>query len=77
MRRCVGAGWALPRGAAGAILNGANEEAVSQFLAGKIGFLEIPKLVEAAMDRQTPGEVTLEAILEADREARAYVEAVV
>lgn len=60
-----------------AAANGANEQAVALFLQGKIGFLEIPKLVEAAMDRQTPGEVTLEAILEADREARAYVEAVV
>lgn len=60
-----------------AAANGANEQAVALFLQGKIGFLEIPKLVEAAMARQTPGEVTLEAILEADREARAYVEAVV
>ena len=60
-----------------AAANGANEQAVALFLQGKIGFLEIPRLVEAAMDRQTPGEVTLEAILEADREARAYVEAVV
>lgn len=60
-----------------AAANGANEQAVALFLQGKIGFLEIPKLVEAAMDRQIPGEVTLEAILEADREARAYVEAVV
>ena len=60
-----------------AAANGANEQAVALFLQGKIGFLEIPKLVEAAMARETPGEVTLEAILEADREARAYVEAVV
>ena len=60
-----------------AAANGANEQAVALFLQGKIGFLEIPKLVEAAMARQTPGEVTLEAILEADREARACVEAVV
>ena len=56
-----------------AALNGANEAAVSLFLEGKIGFLDIPRLVEAAMDRQDPGVVTLEAVLEADREARAFV----
>lgn len=56
-----------------AAANGANEQAVSLFLEGKIGFLDIPRLVEAAMDRQDPGVVTLEAVLEADREARAFV----
>lgn len=53
--------------------NGANEQAVALFLEGKIGFLDIPRLVEAAMDRQDPGVVTLEAVLEADQEARAFV----
>lgn len=56
-----------------AAVNGANEQAVALFLEGKIGFLDIPRLVEAAMDRQDPGVVTLEAVLEADREARAFV----
>ena len=56
-----------------AAANGANERAVALFLEGKIGFLDIPRLVEAAMDRQAPGVVTLEAVLEADREARAFV----
>ena len=55
-------------GTAGAILNGANEEAVSQFLEGKIGFLDIAEQVARAMDQvpvvQRP---TLEDILEADR----------
>lgn len=61
-----------------AAANGANEQAVALFLEGKIGFLQIPELVEAAMNRQsgkTP--VTLEGVLEADREARAFVEAAV
>ena len=58
-----------------AAANGANEQAVALFLQGKIGFLEIPRLVEAAMDRQAPGEVTLEGVLAADREARAFVKA--
>lgn len=56
-----------------AAANGANEQAVALFLEGKIGFLDIPRLVEAAMGRQDPGVVTLEAVLEADREARAFV----
>ena len=56
-----------------AAANGANEQAVALFLEGKIDFLDIPRLVEAAMDRQAPGVVTLEAVLEADREARAFV----
>lgn len=56
-----------------AAANGANEQAVALFLEGKIGFWDIPRLVEAAMDRQDPGVVTLEAVLEADREARAFV----
>ena len=60
-----------------AAVNGANEQAVALFLQGKIGFLEIPRLVESAMDRQSPGNVTLEEVLAADREARAFVEAAV
>ncbi len=60
-----------------AAANGANEQAVALFLQGKIGFLEIPRLVESAMDRQSPGNVTLEEVLAADREARAFVEAAV
>ena len=56
-----------------AAANGANEQSVALFLEGKIGFLDIPRLVEAAMARQAPGVVTLEAVLEADREARAFV----
>lgn len=56
-----------------AAANSANEQAVALFLEGKIGFLDIPRLVEAAMARQAPGIVTLEAVLEADQEARAFV----
>lgn len=58
-----------------AVLNGANEAAVACFLSGKIGFLEIAQLVESAMDAhnviQTP---SVEAILEADKWAREYVQ---
>ncbi len=61
-------------GTAGAILNGANEGAVAQFLAGKIGFLDIPAKVEKALSRikavQNPA---MQDILDADRAAREVV----
>lgn len=56
-----------------AAANGANEQAVALFLQDKIGFMDIPRLVESAMDRQEPGEVTLENVLAADQEARDFV----
>lgn len=61
-------------GTAGAILNGANEAAVAQFLAGEIGFLDIGDKVAQAME-QVPVKFdpTLEDVLEADRAARAAV----
>lgn len=61
-------------GTACAILNAANEEAVGLFLAGQIGFYDIPRLVEKARASvpvtQAPD---LEEILAADREARRAV----
>ena len=61
-------------GTAGAILNGANEAAVGQFLAGKIGFLDIPAKVEKALFQikavQNP---SMQDILDADQAAREIV----
>lgn len=61
-------------GTACAILNGANEEAVGLFLAEKIGFSDIPRLVEAARAavavQQDP---SLEDILAVDQAARQAV----
>ena len=58
-------------GTAGAILNGANEAAVAQFLEGKIGFLDIAEKVAQAMEKvpviADPG---LLDVLEADAAAR-------
>ena len=55
-------------------MNGANEEAVALFLADKIGFYDIYRLVAQAVEQvpfiQNP---TLEQILEADRLARLSV----
>ena len=61
-------------GTACAVMNGANEEAVALFLDDKIGFYDIYKLVSGAVEA-VPNvmEPTLEDILEADRQARAYV----
>ena len=61
-------------GTAGATLNGANEAAVDQFLAGKIGFLDIAAKVERALSRikavQNP---SMQDILDADAAAREEV----
>lgn len=66
--RALDAGGTLP-----AVLNGANEIAVARFLAGELSFLEIPALIERAMDAYTiQYEYTLEELLEADAWARAF-----
>ncbi len=68
---CAGTG-----GTAGAILNGANEVAVGRFLREEIAFGDIYPLVAGALEhvpvRQEP---TLEEVLEADRQARAWAQA--
>ena len=61
-------------GTAGAILNGANEAAVSLFLDGTIGFLDIADRVERAMDQvKVVQDPTMTQILEADQAAREAV----
>ena len=63
-------------GAMSAVLNAANEQAVALFLEERIGFLDIPRLIEQACDRfvnQNTSQPTLEDILEADRWARQAV----
>jgi len=58
-------------GTAGAILSGANEEAVGQFLAGKLRFLEIADRVERAMQSvPVVREPSITDIIEADKAAR-------
>ena len=76
--RAVDLGYqAIARGGAGgAILNAANESAVQAFLDGRIRFGQIVPLVEDVLNQapQTT-EVTLDALLEADRWARRQVDA--
>ncbi|MFT4257918.1 MAG: 1-deoxy-D-xylulose-5-phosphate reductoisomerase [Pseudoxanthomonas sp.] len=68
-RQAMDAGGTSP-----AVLNAANEVAVSAFLQGQIGFLCIPALVEAALAAQpaTPPESSLDALLATDGWARAF-----
>lgn len=54
-----------------ATLNAANEEAVRLFLAGKAGFLAIPRIIESVMNKhKIIVAPDLAALLEADQEAR-------
>ncbi|MDI1252107.1 1-deoxy-D-xylulose-5-phosphate reductoisomerase [Thermomonas sp.] len=59
-------------GTAPAVLNAANEEAVSAFLQGRIGFLSIPETVAATLDAvpMQPAD-SLDTLLAADSQARA------
>ena len=58
-------------GTAPAMLNAANEEAVSAFLQGRIGFLSIPETVAATLDALPPQPAgSLEDLLAADAAAR-------
>lgn len=57
-----------------AAANGANEESVKLFLAGKIKFADIAQLNEEAMlSACKKAEITLDDVLMADRDAREYV----
>ena len=62
-------------GCAGAVLNAANEAAVEAFLAGRISFGHIARLVEGAMGGLGAGTMSsLADCLTADNEARKFVE---
>ncbi|MBO1350506.1 MAG: 1-deoxy-D-xylulose-5-phosphate reductoisomerase [Hormoscilla sp. GUM202] len=79
---CMGLAYAAGRagGSMAAVLNAANEQAVSLFLEEKIRFLDIPRVIESACDRHL-GELchhpTLDDIIAADRWARQAVLAAV
>ena len=60
------------------VLNAANEIAVAAFLEGKISFVAIPRVVDAAMQHHTIKScTTLDDILEVDRRARETTAAVI
>jgi 1-deoxy-D-xylulose-5-phosphate reductoisomerase len=59
-----------------AVLNAANEQVVALFLSEKIGFLDIPHLIETVCDRfssQNTAEPSLDDIINADQWARQAV----
>ncbi len=56
------------------VLNAANEEAVSQFLSGQIGFCQIADRVEAALDQHENTVISAVGdILEVERKTREYL----
>lgn len=57
-------------GTAPAVLNAANEVAVAEFLAGRIAFPRIWEIVADVLERGAGAGSDLDALLEADREAR-------
>lgn len=61
-------------GAAAAVFNAANEQAVALFLDGTLSFVDIPRAIESALERLAglPGG-TREALLAADAAARHHV----
>ena len=67
-REAVRRGGTMP-----AVMNAANEAAVGLFLNRKIGYLDIVRQIEAAMNRHTPVAPTPQNILQADADARAFV----
>jgi 1-deoxy-D-xylulose-5-phosphate reductoisomerase len=54
-----------------AVLNAANETAVEAFLQGRLGFLQIPRVIQETMDRHHPADPkSLDNILQADAWAK-------
>ena len=71
--RCIDLALEAARigGSMPAVLNGANEIAVESFLEGRIGFLDIPDIIEKAMGAHGPYAIdTIEKVTEADEWAR-------
>jgi len=71
---CLGLAYQVARrgGAAPVALNGADEVAVAAFLAGRIGFLDIPRIIATVLDRVAAAPAdTLEQVVAADTAARS------
>ena len=71
--RAIKCGGTMP-----AVMNGANETAVSAFLDDKIGFLAIADIIEKTMDSYTVKyDYSVEDLVEADRWAKDYSSALI
>ena len=65
--RALGEGESMP-----AVMNAANEVAVEEFLAGRISYLQIARLIEKTMDAHKASQISsIEEVLEADEWGRA------
>jgi 1-deoxy-D-xylulose-5-phosphate reductoisomerase len=65
-------------GAAPIVLNAANEIAVESFLSAKIGFLDIPRIVEQTMEKADSVPLhSLADVIEIDEEARAWASSLI
>ena len=61
-----------------AVYNAANEQAVEAFHDGKIGFLQILDVISEAINSHSPsGELSLDAVLDAERWARATADSLI
>ena len=77
---CLGLAYRAGRvgGIAPAWLNGANEVAVAAFLERRIRWVDIPDVIEAALDECPPSDpVSVDDVLEADRGGREMAEAAI
>lgn len=71
-RRALSQGGLYP-----AALNAANEVAVGAFIAGEIGFLDIMRLAEQALDMPLPAPTSVEDVFVIDEQARAHTRAAI
>ena len=70
--RAMRTGGSMP-----AVFNAANEFAVSSFVKGEIGFTDIPKCIEKAMDSHKVIEnPDLNGVLDCGREVTEYLQSV-
>ncbi len=67
-RQCIKSGGTYP-----AVMNAANEAAVSQFLNSKIPFLSITRTIESVLDRHQSVEPTYDNVIAVDAWAREAV----
>jgi 1-deoxy-D-xylulose-5-phosphate reductoisomerase len=71
--RALRTGGTLP-----AAMNAANEEAVQAFIDERIAFSDIPQVIKSVMDSHRTSEVKdLDAIVDADRSARAAAQSII
>jgi 1-deoxy-D-xylulose-5-phosphate reductoisomerase len=71
--RALRTGGTLP-----AAMNAANEEAVQAFITERVSFADIPQIIKSVMDEHRTSDLkNLDAVLDADRSARAAAQSVI